>query len=220
MHIVELRLVTPSLRRTFNFYRGMLGLPALTSTAESVTLQIGTSRLTFTEVTSGVHGSYHVAFNIPENQLTTAKQWLAQRVPLLRDATGSDTFDFVNWNAHSVYFDDPFGNILELIARHDLHNASVQPFDVEYMLNISEIGIAADDVKTQVAAIQAQVQAPLYRAPSSDAFSPLGDEHGLFIVVRRGRDWFPTTGRPAEHMPIGVVVVDDGLRPAVTFNFQ
>ncbi len=216
MHILDLQLVTPALDLQHTFYTQVLGLPALDMTSESVTFQIGASRLTLT--TAPVQGSYHFAFNIPENQLDAATRWLGQRVSLLRDAGGTDTFYSENWDAHNVYFYDPAGNIVELIARHTLPNASDLPFDASSLLNISEIGIAADDVTTQIAAIQAQVDAPIYRGPGSDTFSAIGDDHGLFIVVHHGRIWFPDTGKPAEHLPV-TVLADDGKHPAASLRF-
>ena len=35
-------------------------------------------------------------------------------------------------------------------------------------------------------------------------FTPVGDEQGLFVVVKRGRMWFPDTGKAAELLPITV----------------
>lgn len=216
MHILDLQLVTPDLALQHTFYTQVIGLPVLQTTSESLTFQAGASRLTFTEAPA--QGSYHFAFNIPENQLASAKNWLNQRVSLLKDSAGVDTFYSENWNAHNVYFCDTAGNVLELIARHTAPDASDRPFDAASLLNISEIGIAADDVPAQIATIQAQIDAPIYRGPGSNTFSPIGDEHGLFIVVSHGRIWFPETGKPAEHLPV-TVSVDDGQHPVTCLHF-
>lgn len=50
----------------------------------------------------------------------------------------------------------------------------------------------------------------IYDGAGSDTFTALGDEHGLFIIVKRGRIWFPDTGIPAELVPLKVAVSVDG----------
>jgi hypothetical protein len=74
-------------------------------------------------------GAYHFAFNIPENQIRSAKEWLMPRTVLLKDEQGNDYFQHSGWNSEAVYFKDPAGNILEFIARHDLSNAVDGDFD-------------------------------------------------------------------------------------------
>ena len=216
MQIQDLHLATPDLSLQHAFYAQTLGLPALQATPESVTFRVGASRLTFAAAAG--RPIYHFAFNIPENQFDAAVDWLRRRVPLIADSAGTDIFYSEGWNAHNVYFYDPGGNIVELIARHDLPGATDRPFDAASLLNISEIGIAADDVPAQVAAIQERVDAPPFRGPGSDTFTPLGDDEGLFIVVQRGRIWYPETGKPAEHVPI-TMVVHDGKGRATEFHF-
>lgn len=219
MHVLDLQLATPILAQQHTFYAEVLGLPVLRTTPDSVTFQVGTSRLSFTEAKQPLPGIYHFAFTIPENQIDVATDWLRQRVPLLADSSGTNLFYSENWNAHNVYFYDPAGNVLELIARHELSDASELPFSATSLLNISEIGIAAENVPEQIAAIQAEVDAPVYRGPGSDTFSSIGDAHGLFIVVQRGRIWYPDTGKPAEHLPI-TVIIDDGSHPTACLRFS
>ena len=218
MDILDLQLVTTALPQQLDFYTRVFGLPTLVATPETMSLQVGTSRLTFRQASAPLPGSYHFAFNIPENQFAEAKTWLSRRVALLSDSTGADEFYSEDWDAHNLYFYDPAGNIGELIARHSLSNATTQPFRARSLLNISEIGIAAEDVPGQVAEIQARTGAPIYRGPGSPTFTPVGDEQGLLIVVQRGRIWFPETGKPAEHLPVTVVAAN-GVQP-ITLHFD
>ena len=219
MHILALRLATTMLAQQHDFYTRVFGFPVLNATSDAVTLQVGASRLTFVQATAPLPGSYHFAFNISTNQFAAAKRWLSRQVPLLTDAVGADEFYSSNWDAHMLYFGDPAGNIVELIARHTLNNASDLPFDGHSVLNISEIGVAAENVAEQVAAIQARTGAPVYRGPGSDTFAPVGDEHGLLIVVQRGRVWFPDTGKPAEHLPTTAIVAGAEPQP-VALHFK
>src|SRR5438874_12694704 len=85
---------------------------------------------------------YHFAINIPANKIREAKAWLSNKVQLLwMEDYKSDIADFVNWHAKSVYFFDPAGNIVELIARFDLDNTSDEIFSSKQFLSVSEIGL-------------------------------------------------------------------------------
>ena len=39
-----------------------------------------------------------------------------------------DIVDYSHWNAHSIFFLDPGGNVVEYIARHDLKNGAPGAF--------------------------------------------------------------------------------------------
>ena len=218
MHIRELQLTTANLEQQRAFYADVLGLPVVDSTPTSVTFGVGASRLTWVEDADVPEGAYHFAFNIPENQYTEAQHWLEQRVPLAPDASGTVLFSGSNWNVHNLYFYDADGHILELIARHDMSNASDAPFTASSLLNISEIGVACTNVRARVAGLQQELDAPLYRQELDDTFSPIGDEDGLLIVVREGRIWFPDTGKPAVRLPLEVHV-DDSRHEPMTLDF-
>ncbi|MEZ4736270.1 MAG: hypothetical protein R3E79_54995 [Caldilineaceae bacterium] len=99
----------------------MLALPISAESATSFTVQAGASAITFGETAAVLPSIYHVAFNIPENQLAAAKRWLRERVPLLQNGE-RDEWVFPDWNAHTVYFLDPAGNILECIAPQFAHD--------------------------------------------------------------------------------------------------
>jgi catechol 2,3-dioxygenase-like lactoylglutathione lyase family enzyme len=217
MQIRELQLGSAALNRQRHFYGQVLGFPILQETPDRLMLQAGASRLIFTHTDAGT-GIAHFAFNIPENQFAAANQWLQERTPLWRNKDGGDEFFFEAWNAHAMYFHDPDGNILELIARHTLPSISNKPFSQKSILNISEIGIVTEDVPAQVAAIKARVGAPVYGGPGSDSFTPVGDEEGLFIVVKRRRMWFGDSGKAAESIPI--TVVTGTPEEATTWHFS
>ena len=147
---------------------------------------------------------------MPGTQFAEAKAWLAQRVPLHRDATGADEFAFTDWDAHAAYFFDPLGNIVEIIARHALPDAGVQPFTSAGLRCVSEIGLPVPNVRRAVTQTCEAAQADVYRGPGSDEFAAVGDEHGLMIVVRRGRPWFPDTGIAAFDVPQQILIALPG----------
>lgn len=214
MYITELRLKTPDPTALRSFYAETLGFPLLESSADSLAVQAGASRLIFKR---GTGGPYHFAFNIPENQIEMARDWLIGRGLKLRLQEGNQPFRFEAWDAHGLYFDDPDGNILECIARHTLSNPSSFPFSEASFLNISEIGLAADDVLATVNGLTSALDLLVYSGAGSDAFTAVGNENGLFIVVKRGRIWYPDTGIPAEIHPVTVRVM--GV-PEASFQFD
>jgi catechol-2,3-dioxygenase len=210
MKIVDLHLVTHNLAAQHAFYARVLGFPVRSTGQSAITFGAGDSRLTFAQIPPGMtrewSGAYHVAFTIPTNQFAEAKAWLVQRVPLITDEAGTDAFFFSKWNAHALYFADPAGNVMELIARHTLPNATDRPFDVHNILTISEIGLATENVQETTEVLRATLGVTPHHIQGSETFTALGDDHGLLIVVDQKRAWFPETGKTAGPMPVTATV--------------
>lgn len=200
--ISEIRLHTAKLAALEKFYRDDLGLTVRRESAK-LTVHAGTTRIIFDEVESN-EPFYHVAFNIPENKLEGARRWQKQRTPLLKRGQ-NEVIHFSNWNAHSVFFHDPAGNILEYIARHDLPNAAEGEFTPADILYASEIGLVVDDVPATVALVQRELGLGVYKNQSR-YFAPLGDEHALLILVQRKRLWTPDKKREAEVHPLTATI--------------
>ncbi len=217
MKIAQLQLHSRDLTAQQVFYNQTLGLPAHRH-ANELRITAGATELIFVPAPSNETGVYHFAFNIPENQFADAKAWLSTRVPLHRAASGQDEFDFRDWNAHAIYAIDPDGNIIELIARHGLPNANDKPFAGTSLLNISEIGLVTPNVRAQVEQLITQYGLPIYDGAGSDAFTAVGDEYGLFIVVAENRLWYPDTDIPA--IPMHTVVTFEGENGLLTHLFQ
>ena len=176
------------------FYHRTLGLPVAAEKPESLTIRAGQTRLTF--LPAGRDDGkpfYHFAFNIPENKLLAAHQWQKERTPLLPIPSGlrdpkfpDDVVNYSHWNAHSVFFFDPSGNVVEYIARHDLKNAARGPFGSADILCASEIAFVVDDVAGAATKLKGVAGVEQYRGASA-AFAALGDEHGLLLLMKRGR---------------------------------
>ncbi len=201
MRILELQLQTHKLDALKKFYRDRLELPVIAEKKRYFIVQAGTSRIKFSKAEEREEPFYHFAFNIPENQLAEAKRWLAARVPLISQ-DGRDEFHFENWNADAIYFYDPAGNIVEFIARHNLKNASKQPFSSNSILCVSEIGQAVENVRLFSQHIRQELKLKLWDG-DEQGYAALGDEEGLFIIVPVERPWFPA-GKPAEDFPVFV----------------
>jgi catechol 2,3-dioxygenase-like lactoylglutathione lyase family enzyme len=193
--ILGLELLTAaSLDEMKAFYQRSLGLPVLEDRPDRLTVAAGATTIAFVPARpDGGRPFYHFAFNIPENKVRAARAWQLERSPLLpiparlRDPEyPDDVVDYSHWNAHSLFFFDPAGNVVEYIARHDLGNAAAGPFTSRDILYASEIGLIVDDVPATAATLRGVVGVDQYRG-GSDQFTALGDERGLLLVMRRGR---------------------------------
>ena len=191
MQIKEIILQTHLINELKSFYGNILRLEISDERNESFTVNAGSSQIRFERSMNGTKPFYHFAFNIPENLFCEAKIWLKSRTDLIKSPeTGSDDFHFISWNAHSVFFYDPSGNILELIARHNLKNGSDGEFTERKFLCISEIGIPVKSVNKISVILNETYGIPLFSG-DNESFSAMGDDNGLFIIVNKGRKWFP-----------------------------
>lgn len=208
MQMLELRLKIEDLVAARTFYHEVVKLPVLEETTDTLILQTGGTHLIF-ERESGWHGKYHFAFDVPENQINEAAAWISSKARLAT-LNGETIFNSSDrWNAQMVYFYDPAGNILEFITRHNQHNTSTEAFSERSLITISEIGLATSDVKQTVKWLCNALGVTIYDGEGSDMFTAVGDELGLFIVVKKGRNWFPETGIPAGLNPVDVTLMGD-----------
>jgi catechol-2,3-dioxygenase len=178
------------------FYGKTLDLAILDERADRLTVEAGETKITFVASSETVEGRapfYHFAFNIPENKIVKALEWQKARTPLLpiperNRAAGfpPEVVDYSHWNAHSIFFLDPAGNVVEYIARHDLKNGDNSPFSWADILYASEIGLVVDDVPAAVASLQPFAGITPYKG-TSEQFTAMGDEYGLLLVMKRGR---------------------------------
>ncbi len=203
--IAEMSLQTTKLDALYRFYDQQLRLPT-TKQGKELTVQAGRTRIVFETVAAERDEPfYHFAFNIPENKLPQARKWQKQRTPLLLRGD-QEVIHFSRWNAHSVFFEDPAGNILEYIARHDLDNASPGDFSpADDVLYASEIGLVVDDVGETVTTVKQELGLDIYR-DKFGSFASIGDEHALLILVKRNRKWFPNKVRPALAFPVAAAI--------------
>ena len=203
MNILSLELSAKDLPAQRDFYATILELPVTLDSA-ILEVKVGQSVLRFTQAPSEFIGAYHFAFNIPENQYPAAKQWIMSRVPLLQDKTGKEDFESKTWNSTSLYFLDAAGNVLEFIARHTLSNAANQGFDSRQILNVSEIGLPAENVLELANNLCTRLGLSVYKQEPNENFTPVGDENGLLILPVKDRIWMPDSGVPAKPLPVKV----------------
>ena len=211
MNITRLELPTTDLHAQKDFYSDILDL-SVDLSVEKLEVQVGETELIFTQADSDFDGAYHFAFNIPENQFYRAKEWIAARVPLLKDVDENDEFASDNWNSKSVYFKDTAGNVLEFIARHNLKNAVEGDFGGNQILNISEIGLSSENVIGFANELSSKLGVSVFKQEPTETFTPVGDDNGLLILPAKDRIWIPNSGVPAKLLPVKVRVGMNGTK--------
>lgn len=197
-------LRTARLEANLEFYTEVLQLPLLAKGLHYGVVQVGASQLMWEATGAKEEPFYHFAFDIPRNQLSAAAEWLAPRLDLLTQ-DGKCEFAFEDWNATSVYFHDPAGNIVELICRHNLDNDNDEAFSNRQILRISEIGWPVSATHPAPPSMESELEA--WR--DYGAFKALGAETGLVLLVPEGRGWLPTR-RAAESHPCTLAIYDRG----------
>ncbi|MEO6547681.1 MAG: hypothetical protein ABIN94_06760 [Ferruginibacter sp.] len=199
MLIKEVQLLTNDLAQTKLFYQDMLGLQLVQSGHDQLIFQAGLSRLIFI-LTRNDMPCYHFAFNLPNNQLEAALRWMSSKIPLMEISPGNVIADFINWNAKAFYFFDNNKNIVEMITRFDLDNASGNPFDGSAIQSVSEVGIVVEDPGMYALELKKKYGIDFYskQQPARD-FIAVGNDEGLLIIVSQNRKWYPTNIRSANY---------------------
>lgn len=204
MHIQTLTLPAANLAELHHFYVQILGFTCIEQNQHQFCLQCGKSQLTFAHDNEHHQPEVaHFAFNIPSAHFRQVVDWLRPRIKLLALHEQTEFFS-KDWNAHMVYAYDPAGNIIEFIARHTLPDEASNAEQTDAIFNtamfvtcISEIGIAVQDVLAIAQAWGQRWHTQPY-GETDATFCPIGNEHGLIILVPFNRIWFPNTGIPAQ----------------------
>jgi catechol-2,3-dioxygenase len=200
--ILEITLHTHDLKLTKDFYINRLDFPLLQESDTSFTVRIGHTELSFTASNTDKIPLYHFAINISPDKIQAARQWLKSRVDILQ-YENEDVYYYPDWNSSSLYFYDTVGNIVELIARHNMPDESPRSlFSQDDFIGISEIGVPVHDVIADAEYIAAKTGITLWKTPHS-SFTTLGDEEGLLILVPKGRKWF-MTDKEADLYPLSI----------------
>lgn len=213
MKITELTLATPAPDEMKKFYGELLGFGEIgaASDTDGFSFQCGHTRINF--VPGDRDAKYHFAFNIHPDKLPEAIDWIQGKgVELVHSAEHKGfLIDFPDWWAKSVYFYDPAGNIVEIIARGALGPAGNAPkFSVQSLVGVSEIGIVTADIPYFREWLNITHGIPPFaRNKNTDNFSAMGDDNGLLLLVHPGRKWYMGNFE-AQHFPLAVQGINDG----------
>lgn len=188
------------------FYGGTLGLRLVHSRVDSIAFEVGETTLEFRAGRGDPF--YHYALLVPGDRFAAAHRWAAERVHLLPDeGTGEEFFDFEDWDAQALYFQDPAGSIGELIAHRGTgETGATGSFRASELIGLSEVGIVGDSpllADALAATFALEVWSGTVAEKERLAF--VGEKARTLILARPGRPWLPTW-RPAEAHPVEVVL--------------
>lgn len=202
--ILQLGLRATRIDAQSQFYGEVMGWPVKRS-GRDLWVSAGGTRIHFEPAAEGTSPRYHIAWAIPCNKFDAGKRWLAKRATLLRAPDGRDEFHFRGANRRGVYFADPEGSILELIARDDLGDITPGPFTRDDLLHVNHVGLVVDNMTASIRALgESCGLGPT--APPLPTFTKLGDAYRHVVLVPRGRLWFPEQTLPAEVFPTEVIL--------------
>jgi catechol 2,3-dioxygenase-like lactoylglutathione lyase family enzyme len=203
VRIRQLTLATGDLEGQAAFYGERLGLPVRRD-GDGIEVRLRKTAIRFREAEPGVDARYHFAINVPSDSIGAAVAWLKQRHRVLSfdgDPVRTDV------GAGCVYFLDTAGNVLELIASPGIEPEGGE-FGPESLIEVAEVGIAADDPEATVAVVEAAFGEGVYWGGGPDSLlTAVGDEHAVVIVAPIGRGWIPVD---LEARPLPTEIVAEG----------
>ncbi len=220
MRIVRLTLDCADLGAQEAFWAGTLGLDVSRGVDDELQVMLRSSVLRFRRAAPGTAPRYHFAINVPPGSIEQAATWLAERHQLLafRGYSGEDegaTIVHTDRGTPAVYFLDPAGNVVELIANVRLsavEDARPDGFGPEALLDIAEIGIAAADPEAAGAAIREFLgEEVLWGGAPGWLLTAIGDARAVVIVAPLDRGWIPV-GLPARPAQTEIVVLAEEPR--------
>lgn len=195
---------TNKLKQLRRFYVNVLELPITESSDNMFTVKIGISEISFKH--SDQPAFYHFAINIPGNQFTLIKLWLKDRLTLNREG-GIDQVYFPTFDADSMYFEDPAGNIIEYIGRRKrdvFGNVTKDSF-----LNVSEVSVTTPFV-TDVGDDLQDFGLPLRHGTevNPESLNFLGKDESFIVLVPPERKWY-FSQRNSETYPLEITLTNE-----------
>lgn len=194
MKIKELHLLSDNIIETELFYNNVLNVKTEDKSPNTVSFNVGSTKIIFIQTKTNIKPVYHFAFDIPNNKFEEAFEWMKARtqlIPVIDENNFVSKFDL--WNAKSFYFYDNNLNLLELICRFDVNNETEKPFDSSSILYASEIGIVSESASQTADFLTNKYGIKEFpKQAGTDSFTALGDDYGLLVLVNNQRNWFPT----------------------------
>jgi catechol 2,3-dioxygenase-like lactoylglutathione lyase family enzyme len=203
VRFVHVRLGAPArcFQALADFYGRELGIDLAMCSTDRLSFAIGETAIEF--VAGSGEPFYHFALLVPGNRFDEALEWASVRTePLPDPESGEILFDFDNWGAHACYFQDPAGNIVELIAHRGIGETGAHgAFRPTELVGLSELGLVGDPL-AMAGRLAEQLALVLWHGtveePGRLAF--MGERARTLLLSPPGRGWLPTR-RAAEPHP-------------------
>lgn len=141
MKFEQITLFTSNFSETMQFYDEILECPMLEVNIDYFKVKIGETTLCFQRTKDNIQPYYHFAIDIPYNYFYEMKQHF-QNILFLLMEDGKHSVYCESFVAQSMYFNDPSGNIVELIARAS--NITDEP----EFTRVSEMSFVCNDLDT------------------------------------------------------------------------
>jgi catechol 2,3-dioxygenase-like lactoylglutathione lyase family enzyme len=183
------------------FYTETLEMPIISESASHFSVMAGTSKLVFEQDTKTPY--YHLCFRTCSDFFDHMYQKLMKKNLLLPDEQGEFS---LFWQGKQAYFTDPDGNILELLERPFYWEGDAPDFG---WYDIGEIGMPVKEISDMQNKLGPYIQDQ--QKSTNETFAFYGDQEGVFVLVKEGRNWYPTERRATIH-PIKAIVsgVEEG----------
>ncbi|GAA0337763.1 hypothetical protein GCM10008967_30030 [Bacillus carboniphilus] len=202
MYFKSVTLSTSKLEALKNFYVDTLGIEMVTENEGEFSLKIGRSELTFVSCSSNHNPFYHFAITISGEHFSQAKKWAQSKVQLNKEDNEDEVY-FKFLDAHSFYFEDPAGNVVEFIGRNSM-NADQSSFSMKSLLDLSEVNITVEDVLDKGRAMLQEGFSEIFNQPlEPDSLNFLGNRDAYFLLGPVGRTWY-FSNQLAESHPVTV----------------
>jgi catechol-2,3-dioxygenase len=204
---VRLEAGAQSMAGLSRLYADTLRLPAR-SAADGLTLSVGPSEVEFTAAPDDRRPFYHYALLVPGDRFAAAMDWLTGCGVTLLPVPGTTetVFEFGAWDAQACYFEDPAGNIVELIAHRGRdENGAAGRFSPEELTGVSEIGLVVEDLPRAAEALGTGLGLPVWDGSVAGDLAFVGSQAHTLILTSTARCWLPTRRR-AEIHPLEVTV--------------
>lgn len=198
MKIIRIVLQTVDIQRMREFYINMLEMPIIRTGENMFTVSAGTTHITFQKSATDEATLYHFALRTNlEFYEYMLNKLIENNIPLLPNSEGQVSG---YWKGKQLYFNDPDGNIVEILERKFASSQVETGWQ-----DICEIGMPArnmEDMNSFLSLIHNENEA------ESETFRFYGNHIGNFVLVKEGRNWYPTE-RPATIHPLTIEVEGD-----------
>jgi catechol 2,3-dioxygenase-like lactoylglutathione lyase family enzyme len=215
VRIVRLTLDCADLGAQEEFWAGTLGLDVARGRDDELAVRLRSSTICFRRAAPGTAPRHHFAINVPPGSIERAAAWLEERHELLSfhgvpDEEEGATIVHADRGTPAVYFLDPVGNVVELIANVRLGEAEVGGgFGPEALLDLAEVGIAAAEPEATSAALRDFLGEDVLWGGAPDwLLTAIGDARSVVIVAPVDRGWIPVA-LPARPTPTEIDVLAD-----------